>query len=308
MAETTEKKEEQSGSDSLRDRFRTLGQIAMETWKVFDGNEMNIYSGNATLYILMAMVPFFTLAAGSINFLPSEYLYSFKQSLLRMIPQVPLIQSMVNDLINLVNPQTGTVVVSVSLLSLLWSASNGVFAIQEGLMRISAHKKSVVRNRLAAMVYTVLFILMIACLLIFRVFRTPLEDAGRKIAIFLRMPELYKVIHEFLKDGSGITIVAMGVMVWLTYTFLQGTVHKLRNQVPGAVFTTVLWILFSSIFEWFISGFWNASALYGSFASIFLTAMWLKTIIMILFLGASLNKALRQRANRREMTVQAVSA
>ena len=48
-------------------------------------------------------------------------------------------------------------------------------------------------------------------------------------------------------------------------------------------------------FEIFITRFWKASSLYGSLASIFLAAMWLKTITTILFYGEALNVALQEQ-------------
>ena len=89
-----------------------------------------------------------------------------------------------------------------------------------------------------------------------------------------------------------ITVAAMVLVILLTYTFLQGGRRRLRLQLPGAVFTTVLWLAFSAFFEIFITRFWKASSLYGSLAAIFLAAMWLKSITMILFYGAALNEAL----------------
>ena len=58
------------------------------------------------------------------------------------------------------------------------------------------------------------------------------------------------------------------------------------------MFTTLLWLAFSAVFEIFITRFWKASSLYGSLAAVFLAAMWLKTITMILFYGEALNEAL----------------
>ena len=76
---------------------------------------------------------------------------------------------------------------------------------------------------------------------------------------------------------------------------MQGERRRLRLQLPGAVFTTVLWLVFSAFFEIFITRFWKASSLYGSLAAIFLAAMWLKSITMILFYGAALNEALLEQ-------------
>ena len=133
---------------------------------------------------------------------------------------------------------------------------------------------------------------MIIGLLLFRVLRRSISDLGLRLSLLFQMPEISELLHEILKDGGLITTVSMAFIVLMTYTFLQGQLHRIRRQLPGAVFTTILWIVFSELFEWFISEFWNASALYGSLASLFLTALWLRTIMTILFLGAALNEVL----------------
>ena len=107
-----------------------------------------------------------------------------------------------------------------------------------------------------------------------------------------QMPEIGEAFVAILEESGLITLIATACVIVLTYTFLQGHARSLLHQLPGAVFTTVLWMLSSALFEWFITEFWSASSLYGSLASVFLTALWLKMIISILFLGASLNEAI----------------
>jgi membrane protein len=141
---------------------------------------------------------------------------------------------------------------------------------------------------------------MIIGLLIFRVLRRSISDLGLRLSLLFQMPEISEFLHEILKDGGLITTVGMGFIVVMTYTFLQGQLHRIRRQLPGAVFTTILWIIFSELFEWFISEFWNASALYGSLAALFLTALWLRTIMTILFLGAALNEVLSRMMHPKE--------
>ena len=276
--------------ENIRNRLDYITMKGIEAYTLFSEKDMNVFSGNATLYILMAMVPFFTLAAGMINFLPEKYLTDFCELILSLFPNIPQIQAMMHNLFEQVSPQKGTLVVSISILTMLWSASNGVSALQLGMKRLSESRQSPIRQRLSAIMYTILFILLIAALLIFRVFRTSLSSAASGIASMLKMPEIAEIFNSVLQDGGVITAGALGIILLMMYSFMQGDQRKIRYQLPGAVFATVLWILFSAVYEWFITGFWSASAVYGSLAAIFLTAMWMRTIIIILFLGASLNE------------------
>ena len=271
-------------------------RIITDNHRLFSEKDMSIFSGNATFYILMAMVPFFSLAAGLINFLPEEYLYSFADLIQSLFPDIEQIQDMLKDLLSHFNPATGTVVISISLLSMLWSASQGVSALQLGLRRLCSSNQSKLKLRIASLFCTVLFILVIASLLIFRVLRSSISDFGREIARLLNRPEISDLLNSILNDGGLITLAATLVIVMLAYTFLQGHTRSFRSQLPGAVFTVINWHLFSLLFELFIAKSCSASALYGSLASIFLTAMWLKTIITILFYGASLNEVLAMQA------------
>ena len=83
------------------------------------------------------------------------------------------------------------------------------------------------------------------------------------------------------------------VVILLTYTYLPGGKRTLKEELPGAVFTAVIWVIFSIVFSVFIPRFWKASSLYGSLASIFLMTMWLRIMITILFYGACLNEGLK---------------
>ena len=186
------------------------------------------------------------------------------------------------------------------MLASLWSASNGVAAIQAGLHKLSGSEGSFVKKRGAALLYTLLFILLIPALLIFQVLRGSLRTLIVSLGRTLDLPEVARVLLKIMQYSGLITLAAMVLVILLTYTFLQGERKKLRFQLPGAVFTTVLWLVFSGVFEIFITRFWSASSLYGSLASVFLAAMWMKTITTILFYGEALNVALQKQREAAE--------
>ena len=45
-------------------------QVVAETIRVYTKNEMSVYAGYTTLYILMALVPLLSLLIGVVNLLP----------------------------------------------------------------------------------------------------------------------------------------------------------------------------------------------------------------------------------------------
>ncbi len=267
-------------------------QVVAETIRVYTKNEMSVYAGYTTLYILMALVPLLSLLIGVVNLLPDLSLQHVEEVLQELLPSIPQVQSLVHSIITNVNRKAGSLAISVSLVVSLWSASNGVNALQKGLHKISGNPGSALRNRLAAMLYTLLFIALIPALLIFRVLRGSIEELIAAVSDWLSIPDIAGKLMGFMEYSGLITAVMMAVVILLAYTLLQGEHRKLRFQLPGALFTTILWLAFSRLFELFIQRFWQASSLYGSLAAIFLATMWLNSIMRILLYGAALNEAL----------------
>lgn len=279
---------------------RKLIDLAKRTQRIYAGNEMAVYSGYATLYILMAMIPLLTLVIGLVNLVPTVDLENLRSVVQELLPDVPQVQTLFDTVIANVNRRAGTLAVSVSVIASLWSASAGVAAIQDGLQKISGTGGSFIRKRGAALLYTLLFVLLIPALLVFRVLRGSIETLIASLNQALNIPDIASWLLRFMEYSGIITVAAMVLVILLTYTFLQGGRRRLRLQLPGAVFTTVLWLAFSAFFEIFITRFWKASSLYGSLAAIFLAAMWLKSITMILFYGAALNEALLEERQAEE--------
>ena len=65
------------------------------------------------------------------------------------------------------------------------------------------------------------------------------------------------------------------------------------QQLPGAIFAAVCWLLFSFGFSLYFSNFSNFSYMYGSLAAIVLLMFWLYFCICILFIGAEINDFLK---------------
>ncbi len=282
--------------------MKTIIELAKKTQSIYAEYEMSVYSGYTTLYILMAMVPLLTLVIGLVNLIPVVELQNLQAAAQGLLPDVPQVRALFETVLTNVNRKAGTLAISVSVIASLWSASTGVAAIQAGLQKISGTPGgSFLRKRGAALLYTLLFILLIPALLIFRVLRGSIETLIVSLNRTLDIPDVAAWLLHLIEYSGLITIAVMAVVILLTYTFLQGERRRLRFQLPGAVFTTLLWLGFSSFFEIFITRFWTASSLYGSLAAVFLAAMWLKSITMILFYGAALNEALLEKREAKDM-------
>lgn len=285
-------------------RLSRCFDLGIRTWRVFLDTDMVVCSGYATLYILLAGIPMSVLTIALVGLLPESYLRSFLDVFLRLFPSIPQVQSLINGILFNIKSRAGAMLVSISAVTLLWSAATGVNAIQIALSRIRGSYQPVVIRRAASFLYTILFIVMVPVFVVFRALRNSLENLIISLADQLQMPEAAETVVRVFEKSGLITFFAMLLIILLAYTFLPGKGGRSwKHQLPGAVFTAVLWGLFSALFDFFIGRFWTTSFLYGSLASIFLLALWLKTIVTILFLGASLNQALYELGYWKKMPV-----
>ncbi len=66
--------------------------------------------------------------------------------------------------------------------------------------------------------------------------------------------------------------------------------------VPGAVLASLLWLLASWVFSFYISNFWNFDEIYGSISTVVFLMLWLFISTFVILLGAELNSGIEHHA------------
>jgi len=257
--------------------------------KVSKDCELDIYAGYATLLILMAAVPLIMLLIAVIFSIPYFSTEEFIDSLFNLLPDISYIQDMISEIINNVQSKSSTLLASVAALTTLFSASGGVSAIQAGLRKISPDSRTSLWDKPKALLFTILFIVQIIVLLVFQVFGNALESSLVSLSESFPVLSFAKSFASLMHVSWLISFAVIIITVLLFFTYLPAGKRKLKDQLPGAIFTSVLWLIFTYVFSFFMSRFWSASAIYGSLAAVFLMAMWLRYAITILFYGAVIN-------------------
>lgn len=270
-----------------------LFRILRQTQAVYAENDMKVYAGYATLHILMALVPLLMLAISAVNLLPASYIENFQASLLELVPDIPQMQTLIRGVFYNLTRVSGGLVASLSALTCLWAASSGVAAIQHSMHRLQHDTRPpMLKSRAYALLYTVVLIALVPALMLLRMLRRKLGVWILALEAKLNMADIAGWVFSLVKLSGIATALVMAWFILMTYTYLAGGRRSMRSQLPGALVTAVAWVAFSTLFAFFISRFWRTSAIYGSLAAIFLSALWLRFIITILFYGACLNQAI----------------
>ena len=263
---------------------------------------MYVYSGYTTFYFLMSVVPLLMLLISVINLLPWFSVEQVSTILAKIIPDIPQIRRVLLSVIINLNRQSGQLVSYIFALTSFWSGSHGVTAMMTGLEKINHTNRKTVKNRIKAIFYTVLYILLIPSMLLFQGIRASLKSGVKSLFSYLNITfdvaDMSGSAMAIIRLSEIITLGLMILVIVLTFTYLPSGHRRISSQLPGSVFTSILWVLFTKAFGFFIQRFWRYSSVYGALAAVFLAAMWMKFIISILFYGASLNRAMQVKVSK----------
>ena len=268
--------------------------LVRKVLKISSDQDLAVYAGNATLYIMMSVIPMLMVVIAAVSVMPWFTSADFRNLLFEYLPDIPEIQNLISNIITNLNGQSSSFVASLSALTSIWSASSGISAIQKGLKKMYLVPSFGIKDKVLAVIYTFLFAVQLLSLLLFQVLGSSIKEIMSSFSSDFFLFRHVGTISNVINSSSAMTIIISLIVLLLTYTYLPGGRRSMKSQFPGALLTSVIWAVFSLLFSFFIPRFWKASSLYGSLASVFLVAMWLRTMLTILFYGAALNTVLEE--------------
>lgn len=255
-----------------------------EIFDKYKKDEVTVYAAQASFFIVIAIFPFIMLLLTLIQLIPGINKSDLLAILVAVMPD--MLDSLMVGIVDDLYTKSPATIVSITAITALWSAARGMLGIERGLNRVyeSPQKRGYVIRRLICAGYTILFI--IACIgsLLVLVLGTSIQ---RFIVKWLPMISHFTGYLLSLRP-----LVALWLLIVIftgLYTYVPVRKHSLRSQVPGALFSTVGWIIFSYLFSIYFSNFSNYSYMYGSLTAIVVMMLWLYICICILLIGAEIN-------------------
>ena len=274
--------------------MKKLLETGKHAFHIFRQHDMDVYAGYATLFIITAIFPLTMLMISVLNLLPGYSPTELTDFLFSFLPDLSAIKALVTSMITNLKSQSSGLLASLSALTTLWSASAGVSALQKGLKKISSPAKSRLPDKLVALLFTLLFVVLLPSIVIFQILGDSIIELVDTVTSFFGISGIAASVASIIQVSGVITIAVTVFSFLLVYAYLPGGRRSLKKQLPGTVFSAVTWFAFTKLFAFFIPRFYHSSGLYGSLASLFLMLMWLRFVLSILFFGAALNTAVEQ--------------
>ena len=185
---------------------------------------------------------------------------------------------------------TSGTVVGLSAITGLWSASQGIHCLLNGLNAIykAPETRGYIRTRALSVFYTALFIFLLFATLVLNVFGATLLKRLHLDNIVL-LQFLWDLVHQRY-------ILMMLLQTGLfsaMYMALPNRRSSFRSALPGALLASIGWLIFSHLFSLYAARFPGYAGIYGSVYTIALSMLWLYFCIGIVFYGGVLNMLLQ---------------
>ena len=172
---------------------------------------------------------------------------------------------------------------------MLVSASGGMNALQIGLQRLTRGSHRTFLNRLLAIGYTFVFELLLLVMLALQGMHSLFARFADTLPFFRHYAAIVAPLQRVASIGRIVSVPLLFGLLLLIYTYVPGGRRTPRSQLPGTIFATAGWLVFSRVFSFYILHFWRLSYIYGSLTAVILIILWLYVIINLLFIGAGIN-------------------
>lgn len=272
------------------ERLKKLGLFVKDLIRRIKDDNVTAIGAQLSYYLILSVFPFLMFFLNILSFtsLANQDLW---QNVIIVLPAQTqdLITKLITETINSSN-QT---FLSFSAITGLWAASKGIMALINAINTAYDIEES--RNfivlRLLAIIFTLGLLALLIIVLSTLVFG---EVIAKSLLTELGLGEKSVVLWHYMRIL--ISLVSMVIIFALFYKLSPSIKNhsriKFKHSLPGAVFSTLGWVITSSLFSFYINNFGNYAKTYGSIGGVIVLLLWLYMSSIIIVIGGEINASL----------------
>lgn len=246
-------------------------------------DEVSAMSSQLAYSLLLSFFPFLILLLTILGYssLKSEDLLALLNNLLPS-EVYHLVKKTVTEIVS----QKRGGLLSLSMISTVWTAANGFNAVIRGLNKAYDEKeeRSFIKVQLTALLCTFGLALIIVAAFALIVFG---EIGGKFLVKHFNSPVIIEYIIDFARFFIGLLV--MVIIFNGVYKITPSKKLTWKETFPGAVFTTIGWTIISLGFSFYVNNFGSYSKVYGGIGAIIALMSWLYLSSIIVLLGGEIN-------------------
>jgi len=263
-------------------------QIIIDAVRHFTAEKSWAFASYVALSTLMAFFPFMIFATTLASFMgASSYAETSIAYIVEMLPDT-LMRPLSREITNVLTIQRGGLL-TLSVIGAAYFASNGVESLRTALSlayRVR-DKRTILFCRLQSLIFVLAGTIgMLALSLLLVLAPLVLTITQREL------PELAPYMGTIRLWRYGIAIIILFLILCAAHLWLPAGRRRLRDILPGVLFTMLAWIVMSMLFAFYLASFANYVSTYAGLASIMVAIIYLYLLANISILGAELNAAI----------------
>ena len=265
-----------------------LIRAALEMKRDMERSHVGAYAAQSAYFIMLSFLPLMIMLLSMI-----QYTHIGKAAIYELIQEIVPVgfQSWILGIVDEMYSHT-MAAVSLSAIVTAWSAGKSFMALNRGMNAICKVERNpnYILMRLRGAVYALFFVALLLVSLLLIVFGHSIHLLAEKhfplLAIFTRILLSFRLV----------IMLALFILFFaLLYKILPNRKAGFFEQLPGAVFASIGWYLFSFGFSMYIEWRNGRFDMYGSLTTLVLFMFWLYFVMYIVLIGMEINQWLKDR-------------
>ena len=255
--------------------------------KIIGRPEMQILPGQLAFYFVLMLVPILALFGTVLSLLnlSGDYVSSV---IIQYLPKTAgdLIIALSDSSSGL---QMHNIVVIITSLILASNGTGSMIVASNSIYKIKTRGfiygkvKAVVMLLFLLLLFIIVLLVPVFGSMVFNILATVLDsnlgDISLLVFRLLKYPLSFLLIYFFVK---------------LLYVMAPDIKIKSKEVTTGALFTTIIWIIATVIYAFYVENFANYTDFYGGISSIIILMLWMYILAYVFVIGMALNASKRQ--------------
>ena len=262
--------------------LKRFKEFIQKVLNVISRPEMAVLPGQLAFFFVLSVVPIVTLITYGASFLhlPLDFISNF------------ITKAFGGEVATLIAPMISATNIDFSFFFTLivgyYIASNGAASIIVSSNAIyGVPDTDFIRRRLKAMIMTIFIVFLFLFILI-------VPDFGQNIIDMIRFvnmnPAITKtIVFSFHLLKGPLAWFIMFCFIKILYTMAPDRRIASSNVNFGALFTTIMWVIVTAGYSYYINHFANYTVFYGGLANIVMLMLWVYFLAYIFVIGMALN-------------------
>jgi membrane protein len=253
----------------------------------FKDDNVTAIGAQLSYYLILSIFPFLIFFLNILSFTPLVR-EDVLQSIIAVLPLET--QNIITNLVMDTIRNSSETLLSFGAITGIWAASKGIMALIRAINKAYdvEETRSYIELRLLAIIFTLALLILLTIVLLTIVFG---ELIGLRIVRFLGLTLNFMIFWEYFRVIISISsmILIFALLFRFSPSLRNGNTIHFKDTLPGAIFSSVGWIITSTMFSYYVNNFANYTRTYGSLGGMMVLLIWLYLSSIIVVMGGEIN-------------------